>query len=147
MILWCHKSKIDNSDIQKLKEPFIRFVDSVNIFFSEGKKQIRVEDSGEIKIIIQDNKKKTNSIYELSSGEKQLVIILAHVAFYKKINQKSAPIFIIDEPELSLHISWQEKFVDALLQANPDTQFIMATHAPSIIAKKERKKWCIDLTK
>lgn len=136
-----------SNSIQKLKEPFIRFVDSVNIFFSEGKKQIRVEDSGEIKIIIQDNKKKTNSIYELSSGEKQLVIILAHVAFYKKINQKSAPIFIIDEPELSLHISWQEKFVDALLQANPDTQFIMATHAPSIIAKKERKKWCIDLTK
>lgn len=133
--------------IQKLKEPFTRFVDSVNIFFSEGNKQIKVEGSGEIKILIPDNKKKSNSIYELSSGEKQLVIILAHVAFYKKINQKSAPIFIIDEPELSLHISWQEKFVDALLQANPDTQFILATHAPAIIAKNERKQWCIDLTR
>lgn len=136
-----------SENIQKLKEPFTRFVEAVNVFFSEGGKQIKVEDSGEIKILIQNNKKKTNSIYELSSGEKQLIIILAHVAFYKKINQQSAPIFIIDEPELSLHISWQEKFVDALLQANPDTQFIMATHAPSIIAKKERKMWCIDLTK
>lgn len=136
-----------SNNIQKLKEPFTRFVDSVNIFFSEGKKQIKVENSGEIKVLIQDNKKRANSIYELSSGEKQLIIILAHVAFYKKINQKSAPIFIIDEPELSLHISWQEKFVDALLQANPDTQFIMATHAPSIIAKTERKSLCIDLTR
>ena len=136
-----------SESIQKLKEPFTRFVEAVNVFFSEGGKQIKVEDSGEIKILIQNNKKKTNSIYELSSGEKQLIIILAHVAFYKKINQQSAPIFIIDEPELSLHISWQEKFVDALLQANPDTQFILATHAPSIIAKKERKTWCIDLTK
>lgn len=136
-----------STSIQKLKEPFTRFVDSVNIFFSEGNKQIKVEGSGEIKILIPDNKKKSNSIYELSSGEKQLVIILAHVAFYKKINQKSAPIFIIDEPELSLHISWQEKFVDALLQANPDTQFILATHAPAIIAKNERKQWCIDLTR
>lgn len=136
-----------SDSIQKLKKPFTRFADSVNIFFSEGKKQIKVEDSGEIKVIILDNKKKTNTIYELSSGEKQLIIILAHVAFYKEISQNSAPIFIIDEPELSLHISWQEKFVDALLQANPDTQFIMATHAPSIIAKANRKKWCIDLTK
>lgn len=135
-----------SKNIQKLKDPFIRFADSVNTFFSEGKKEIIIEDSGDIKALISDNKKKKNSIYELSSGEKQLIIILAHIAFYKEINRKSAPIFIIDEPELSLHISWQEKFVDALLKANPDTQFIMATHAPSIIAKTERKKLCIDLT-
>ena len=58
-----------------------------------------------------------------------------------------SPIFIIDEPELSLHISWQEIFVDALLKASPDTQFIMATHSPAILAKNERKQFCEDLTK
>lgn len=132
-------------NIQKLKEPFIRFVDSVNSFFDEAHKKIKVAENGDIKIMIEGTKK-TNSIYELSSGEKQLIIIFAHVAFHKKLTPNTAPIFIIDEPELSLHISWQEKFVDALLQANPDTQFIMATHAPAIIAKVERKKSCIDLS-
>lgn len=81
----------------------------------------------------------------MSSGEKQLIVMLAHLAFHKK-NRRS-PIFIIDEPELSLHISWQEIFVDALITASPDTQFIMATHAPAILAKQERKEWCEDLSK
>lgn len=132
--------------IQKLKEPFTRFVDSVNSFFCEAHKNIKVAENGDIKIMIEGSKK-TNSIYELSSGEKQLLIIFAHVAFHKKLTPNTAPIFIIDEPELSLHIAWQEKFVDALLQANPDTQFIMATHAPAIIAKNERKQYCVDLSK
>lgn len=132
-----------SNSLQTLKRPFNRFVDSVNLFFSEGNKQIRVEESGDIKILIGQKK---NTIYELSSGEKQLIIILAHVAFYKKLNRNSAPVFIIDEPELSLHISWQEKFVDALIKANPDTQFIMATHAPAIISRSDRKQLCIDLS-
>ena len=92
-----------------------------------------------------NNKVKMNDIFELSSGEKQLIIMLAHLAFYNSSNR--SPIFIIDEPELSLHISWQEIFVDALLKASPDTQFIMATHSPAILAKNERKQFCEDLTK
>lgn len=133
-----------SNSIQRLKEPIIRFKDSINLFFKEGKKEIDVNEQGDINIIIKGSHKK-NSIYELSSGEKQLVVMLAHLAFHKK-NRRSS-IFIIDEPELSLHISWQEIFVDALLTASPETQFIMATHAPAILAKPERKEWCEDLSK
>lgn len=133
-----------SSNLQKLKEPIIRFKESINLFFKEGKKEIDVNDQGDIYINIKGSRKK-NSIYELSSGEKQLVVMLAHLAFHKK-NRKSS-VFIIDEPELSLHISWQEIFVDALLKASPETQFIMATHAPAILAKPERKEWCEDLSK
>lgn len=133
-----------SNSIQRLKEPILRFKDSANLFFKEGKKEIEVNEQGDISIAIKGAKKK-NSIYELSSGEKQLIVMLAHLAFHKK-NRRS-PIFIIDEPELSLHISWQEIFVDALITASPDTQFIMATHAPAILAKPERKEWCEDLSK
>lgn len=88
--------------------------------------------------------KKENSIYELSSGEKQLIILLAHIAFHKR--NRNSSILIIDEPELSLHISWQELFVDALLKASPNTQYILATHAPAIISTIERRNNCVDLT-
>lgn len=146
--------KIDNiiryantysENIQKLKEPIVRFVESVNLFFKESGKEIDVDNKGEIKVKIKNSKRKPNTIYELSSGEKQLIIMLAHISFYKK--NKNTSIFIIDEPELSLHISWQEIFVDALLKASPDTQFILATHAPAIISHISRRKNCIDLTK
>lgn len=131
-------------EIQKIKEPIVHFQDSVNSFFAETGKEIKIEESGDIKVYIK-NALKENSIYDLSSGEKQIVIMLAHLALYKQFD--NAPIFIIDEPEVSLHIAWQEIFVDALLQAAPDMQFILATHAPAIISKTERKGWCEDLSK
>ena len=132
---------LDN--LNKLREPINRLQDGVNVFFKEGGKELIVDGQGEIKVKIAP--KKINSIYELSSGEKQLVIMLAHLALNRGSRQHS--IFFIDEPELSLHITWQELFVDALLSASPQTQFIIATHAPAILGKPERKEWCEDLTR
>ena len=151
MIKFTQFEKIDNIiryaeeysyRIQKSRELLDRFIDSANLFFNEGKKAINIDKRGDVKISIYGSKRE-NTIYELSSGEKQLIILLAHIAFLQKNN---APIFIIDEPELSLHISWQELFVDALLKASPHTQYILATHAPAIISKIERRESCIDLT-
>lgn len=145
--------KIDNiigyaneysQNILRTKEPLFRFIDSVNLFFTEGRKEIDVNPRGDVKVKIRGSKKE-NSIYELSSGEKQLIILLAHIAFHRR--NRNASILIIDEPELSLHISWQELFVDALLKASPNTQYILATHAPAIISTIDRRKNCIDLTR
>ena len=132
---------LDN--LNKLREPINRLQGGVNVFFKEGGKELIIDGQGEIKVKI--SPKRVNSIYELSSGEKQLVIMLAHLALNKGNRQHS--VFFIDEPELSLHISWQELFVDALLSASPQTQFIIATHAPAILARPERKGWCEDLTR
>ena len=130
-------------NLKKLREPVLRFQDGVNMFFREGKKMLIVDGQGDIKIKV--SPKRINSVYELSSGEKQLIIMLAHLALNQ--GNKQSSIFLIDEPELSLHISWQELFVDALLKASPNTQFIIATHAPAILAKPERKEWCVDLSR
>ena len=156
LLKWVVKSsqieKIDNiiryaneysDNIQRLNEPINRFIDGINLFFNENKKEIDIDSKGEVVIRVKGSEKKF-SIFELSSGEKQLIIMLAHVAFNYK--NKNSSIFIIDEPELSLHISWQELFVDALLKASPNTQYILATHAPAIIAHVERRVNCIDLT-
>ena len=97
-------------------------------------------------LIINHNKgaKVQDTIFNLSSGEKQLIVLLACLSFSEEA--KESHVYIVDEPEVSLHISWQEKFVDALLEASPNTQFILATHSPSIIAKNERRTWCEDIT-
>lgn len=131
--------------ISKLKEPVERLELITNKFLSESNKSLKVSGEGEIKILIQKNKKThANSIFELSSGERQIIIMLAHLIFSS--NKSKSPIFVIDEPELSLHITWQEIFVDSLIAANPSTQYILATHSPSIIAKVERESMCEDLT-
>lgn len=113
------------------------------MFFKEGNKEIKVGGSGDLYILNRNLGAETRqNIFDLSSGEKQIIILMAYLSF-----KASSKIFIVDEPEVSLHVSWQEKFVDALIEASPDNQFVLATHAPSIIAKSVRRTWCEDLSK
>lgn len=67
----------------------------------------------------------------LSSGEKNDFVV-----FYKLIFQPLAfRNYIIDEPEISLHIQWQKEYVDYILKIAKmnNIQVIIATHSPSII--------------
>ena len=70
-----------------------------------------------------------------------MFVILTHLSFNPQAQGDT--VFIIDEPELSLHIQWQELFVDSVIAANPDVQYVMATHSPSIILDRVDK--CVDL--
>ncbi|VVE15639.1 hypothetical protein PCA20602_02869 [Pandoraea capi] len=68
---------------------------------------------------------------KLSSGEKQLLIL-----FIEALLQRQQPyIFLADEPELSLHISWQRQVISAIIKLNPNAQVIVATHSPEIAGK------------
>jgi predicted ATP-dependent endonuclease of OLD family len=129
--------------LAELRSPIKRLEDIATNFLKEGKKQIKISRDGEIKV--KHGGYDLRSIYELSSGEKQIIIMIAHLIFEE--DQKPSGVFIIDEPELSLHIAWQEIFVDSIMEASPKTQFILATHAPSIISKAKREVYCQDLNK
>lgn len=128
-----------NDQIQKLKKILNQFTESMNSFLAESGKEIYIDAKGDIYIKLPNSK--TNTIFELSSGEKQLLVLVGSLVF----NRKNS-VFIVDEPELSLHLSWQRLFVKALQTASPSSQFIYATHAPAIIAENKWKENCIDLT-
>lgn len=64
----------------------------------------------------------------LSSGEKQLLQILLEVL------GASAETVMIDEPELSLHVNWQQQLVVSMQRVNEDCQLLLATHSPEIMA-------------
>ncbi|WP_028787949.1 AAA family ATPase [Terrimonas ferruginea] len=129
--------------IAELRAPIKRLENITSNFLKEGKKQIQIAEDGEIKVKLSNGK--LASVFELSSGEKQIIIMIAHLIFEE--DQKPSGVFIIDEPELSLHIAWQEIFVNSITEASPKTQFILATHSPSIISKVKREQYCQDLNK
>ncbi|WP_310498619.1 AAA family ATPase [Sandarakinorhabdus sp.] len=91
------------------------------------RKSLRVTDSFEICTI--NDKGDDVSVYQLSSGEKQLLILLGEAL----LQEHRSCIYIADEPELSLHLKWQEKIVPSILQLNDNAQLIVATHSPDII--------------
>lgn len=68
---------------------------------------------------------------QLSSGEKQMLLILTMVF----LQDEKPHILLLDEPEISLHISWQSKLIEIIRALNPNCQLILTTHSPSIFAK------------
>lgn len=63
----------------------------------------------------------------LSSGEKQMVSIFSLLYLYPK-----EKLILIDEPELSLSIDWQQKILPDIVRANLCKQVIAITHSPFI---------------
>lgn len=113
-----------------LRNPITRFGSLVNEFLSQTNKKVNVGGSGQLTVSVNKNSD-PRPISALSSGERQLLVMLAHLSLSP--NLAGSGVFIVDEPELSLHIDWQEKFVDAIREANPKVQLILATHSPAII--------------
>ena len=64
----------------------------------------------------------------LSSGEKQIILILLRVFL---LEEKEAFV-LLDEPENSLDISWQFELINILVKLNPNAQYFITTHSPSI---------------
>ena len=82
------------------------------------------------------NTGKKLNIFELSSGEKQLLLILLTVL----CQDEKPSILLMDEPEISLHLRWQYELIEIIRTLNPNCQVIIATHSPSIYGKGWRDK-------
>ncbi len=129
-----------NERRETLLEATESYLALLNKFLSDSGKQVKFAEKGKIFFTLR-NFEGERDLDNLSSGEAQIFVILTHLAFHPQAREDN--VFIIDEPELSLHVQWQEMFVDSVMSVNPDVQYIMATHSPSIIM--ERIDSCIDL--
>ena len=123
-------------------EPLENYKKLVNGFLNEVGKSVSLDERGDVFVNI-DGVDGQRDIASLSSGEAQIFVILTHLAFSREAQR--ANVFIVDEPELSLHVTWQELFVNSVLQANANIQYVMATHSPSIILG--RVKDCVDMSR
>lgn len=108
-----------------------RFILLVNNFLKEIEKEIKVGNMGEVKLVI---KGKERNVCALSSGERQIIIMIGHLVLNKKLPKNG--VFIVDEPELSLHLAWQDMFLESIQAANPNLQIVLATHSPAIIGAR-----------
>ena len=67
--------------------------------------------------------------YKLSSGEKQILVILLTVL----VEDNLPYVLFMDEPEVSLHIDWQQQLIELITTLNPNAQIILTTHSPAMI--------------
>lgn len=87
---------------------------------------------------IHTNNKNSDTLLptQLSSGEQHQIVFFYEFIF--KASENS--FFLIDEPEISLHVDWQRMFlsdIDKIAKLG-DRQFLIATHSPQIIGNHRK---------
>ena len=108
-----------------VSQPKTHFQNMIDDLFSEtGKKIIR--KSNEIQF---EQDGDTLNPYQLSSGEKQMLVILLTVL----VQDGEHYTLFMDEPEVSLHIEWQQRLIGLIRELNPNVQIVLTTHSPALI--------------
>lgn len=119
---------------EELSKKISLFMDIVSSRFKHKKMRISKDDGFVFDSIINDknNNPMPIDLTKLSSGEQHELVL-----FYKLIFDSSqGDLILIDEPELSLHISWQTQFIADLKRVAALSKFsaVIATHSPDIIS-------------
>lgn len=109
-----------------INERIRMFYDTVNRLFAKTEKTIEIDPHTNHLIFIDHGE--IIPLYKLSSGEKQLLVILLRVF----LMEEQPYILLMDEPEISLHIEWQYRLFEEIRGLNPNCQIITSTHSPSL---------------
>ena len=134
-------SKKYKENIDRIMEPIDVYMRKLQQFVKDKKFEFS-EETGLLSITwhhknLSEMGEMTNlkiSPSRLSSGEKQLLILLTQTL----LQEKQPYIFVADEPELSLHIRWQRNIIGAIHEINPSAQIIVATHSPEVAGQWSR---------
>lgn len=105
------------------------FIKEANFFFNMTGREVFLNDKNLLSLKIKTRPTETIEWFNLSKGEKTLLCLLL-VAY---LNGGDETIFLLDEPDLSLHIQWQKQLFKSLITLAPKSQFIVSTHSPALI--------------
>ncbi|MCP6718649.1 MAG: ATP-binding protein [Patescibacteria group bacterium] len=94
-------------------------------------KSLKITEDEGIVIFLEDEKEKKLSLSNLSSGEKNLIVIFFEIIF----RTDDYSLVMIDEPEISLNINWHYDFIDTLREIRKEKKihYLIATHSPQIV--------------
>lgn len=88
-----------------------------------------------IKVETRNGERKAMKIEQLSSGEKQIVALFCYLYLDVSVDK----LIIVDEPELSLSVEWQEKILEDIAQISTCKSLIVATQSPFVYDNLLRK--------
>tara|TARA_R110002049_G_C9112601_1_gene557838 strand:+ start:62 stop:1738 length:1677 start_codon:yes stop_codon:yes gene_type:complete len=137
---WARKNTGQPVEESKIDVRTKRFSKAFESIFP-SKKFNRVENRNNQKEIVFSQGENEMTINELSSGEKQIVF---RGSFLLKNKESSkGALILIDEPEISLHPTWQLKILTYFKhlfsnETEQTSQIIIATHSPFIIHNSNR---------
>lgn len=122
------KAVIDSTKELELKiESFVTICNKY-LQLSDDSKSLNF-DIETLQVIVKDlHTNNTIELEDLSSGEKQIISLMAHMY----LDHTKKKIVLIDEPELSLSLEWQEHVLVDIVNSPSVTQILAITHSPFV---------------
>jgi predicted ATP-binding protein involved in virulence len=134
-ILEVYKSSLEErAEVQAKSLKVINtYLNSVNRFLDDKQLILRKESPSALPTLLVkfDDTNPYSKIQALSSGERQIVTLL-----YSVTHMSGQRVVLIDEPEISLHIDWQNLLIPEMVAQLQDLQIIACTHSPMIGGEK-----------
>ncbi|MCR4803341.1 MAG: AAA family ATPase [Lachnospiraceae bacterium] len=121
--------KIKLDSLNSISDRIVLFKNMMDNKFGRNKEICISKDNGII--VLQKTTNKNVELRFLSSGEQQELVLLYNLIF----KGEKEKIILIDEPEISLNVSWQREFLDdmkKIVEIN-EISILIATHSPQII--------------
>jgi predicted ATPase len=113
-----------DKELNKIEEPMKRFVNAMQKYLGNKIAKYDIED---YKLSISSQRGTVLKLADLSSGEKQLVSLLAMLEFSSVQSN-----VMIDEPELSLSVPWQSTVLTDVVASGACNQLFAVTHSPFV---------------
>ncbi|SEA01997.1 AAA family ATPase [Alkalimonas amylolytica] len=120
------------SSLEHLAQKLDVFCSSINRLIAFKTVSTSADEGIIVRVI--DGDRDPLSLSVLSSGEQHLIVLIGKLVF----NTNQGSLVLIDEPEISFHPEWQEKFLSILeeIQKVNDFTVLVATHSPILIGDR-----------
>ncbi|MBR1645365.1 MAG: AAA family ATPase [Selenomonadaceae bacterium] len=121
----CYKNIVDSNELQDVKIDYDAEAEDIEIqqTFTNGKSEIL-------------------PLHYLSDGAKSILAVASDIAYRMavlnphllgNVTKETDGVVLIDEIDMHLHPSWQQKVVESLHKTFPNVQFILTTHSPTVL--------------
>lgn len=119
----------ENADSTVIYQAKNRFLEILNISFKDTQKQVKEKSVNSSFYFEKISTGKSLTPFQFSSGEKQFFFLLLSAL----VQDNMPTIFILDEPEISLHPEWQLNLIKYIRELNPKATVVVATHSPEML--------------
>lgn len=159
MMKWFEKMTIQEAQNRSISPEFAAVKQAISKCYEgiTNQKDIHVQfnlDTHGIDILFSDKNgnHKRSPMKDLSDGYKNTLSMIADIAYRMAILnpqlldcalEQTPGIVLIDEVDLHLHPIWQQRILKDLQSIFPSVQFIVSTHAPSVISSVKKENLLI----
>lgn len=113
---------------QERREARVRKLSDVcNLYFAPAKRLLFDPLQFELKFVLAASETEV-SARDLSSGEKQIVSLFTHLL----LSGQRSFVVLIDEPELSISVPWQRRFLTDIVSSGLCETLVAVTHSPFV---------------